>query len=286
MMRRWTPLVLILTSVVTAPASAGIPVPGGPAPIVPDAMSHVESLAGEIGPRPAGSKADRRASRYVKTWFEEFGYDVTRMPFSLPQGGRSWNVVARVPGGSKATPLLVGAHYDTVAGSPGANDNASGVGVLLELARRLEGSPEAASVTFVAFGAEEFQPGTGRHHIGSEAYARTMRAPQRNALDAMVSVDMIGKVRRFIVARLAGSKRGASRLLARAIRDAGMRPRVRVLGDISDHGPFAHARMPAAFLWTGSEPNHHEPTDRVRNVSPKALRRAGRVLLALVELVA
>ena len=208
------------------------------------------------------------------------------MPFRLPQGGRSWNVVARAPDATEPPSLIIGAHYDTVPGSPGANDNASGIGAMLEAAVKPTVASNEQTIAFVAFGAEEYQASTGRHHVGSAAYVRAMDEAERDALAAMVSVDMIGKVRRFIVARLAGSKRGGSRLLAQAVRDAGLRPRVRVLADISDHGPFARAGMPAAFLWTGDEPNHHEPTDRVRNVSDRALDRAVRVLRRLVELAA
>ena len=270
-------LISSVTGATTSIASEGAP--------PPDAMRHVEVLAGEIGARPAGSSGDRHAVRYVAAELASYGYEVSLQRFRLPQGGRSRNVIAHRPGPETETPLIIGAHLDTVRGSPGANDNASGVAVLLDLARQLRESPDASSVTFVGFGAEEFQPGTASHHIGSDAYVSRMNDAHRDALEAMVSVDMVGKVRRFIVARLAGSRRGASRLLTQAVRDAGMRPRGRVLGDISDHGPFARAGMPAAFLWTGDEPNHHEPTDRVGNVAPRALGRTVRVLLALIELV-
>ncbi|MDQ4005346.1 MAG: M28 family peptidase [Actinomycetota bacterium] len=247
-------------------------------------MSHVRQLAGRIGPRPAGTAGERRAVRYVRRTFESLGYSVSVEEFRLPQGGRSSNVVARRPSTPAETPLLVGGHLDTVRGSPGGNDNASGVAVLLSLAGAL--APEDADdITFVAFGAEEFQPGTGEHHIGSAAHVRGMTDAQRDDLRAMISADMIGKVRRPIVARLTGTDRGASRLLAEAVRDAGMRPSVRTLGDISDHGPFARAGLPAAFLWTGDEPNHHQPTDVVANVSPRALRRGLRILQALLDLI-
>jgi hypothetical protein len=85
------------------------------------------------------------------------------------------------------------------------------------------------------------------------------------------------------VGNLEGTPRGTAVLLSRTARSIGLEARVLTLGDISDHGPFALAGMPAAFLWTGFEPNHHEPTDVVRNARPRALLRAGRVLLALVE---
>ena len=244
-------------------------------------MAHVVALAEDIGPRPAGSAGDRQAMRYVRGTFESAGYEVTVDAFALPQGGRSWNVVARLPGSDPATPLILGAHLDTVRGSPGGNDNASGVAVLLELAAELR----PTGVTFVAFGAEEYQPG-GRHHVGSAAYVQEMTDAERDALDAMISVDMVGKRRPFIVGRLAGAPRGAARLLQQAADDAGLPARTEALGDISDHGPFALAGMPAAFLWTGDEPNHHEPTDTADEVSPAALRRAARVLRSLIAAVA
>jgi aminopeptidase YwaD len=190
--------------------------------------------------------------------------------------------VARWPGDGEVR-LLIGAHLDTVDGSPGGNDNASGVAVLLEAARVLtETGGPPSGLALVAFGAEEFQPG-GTHHLGSDAYVDRMAPADRASLEMMVSADMIGKVRPFISASLQGTPRRAARVLARSARAAGFRATVRALGDISDHGPFARAGMPAAFLWTGFEPNHHLPTDVVRNCRPRALVRAGAVLLRLIE---
>ncbi|MGH2765200.1 MAG: M28 family metallopeptidase [Actinomycetota bacterium] len=289
-MRRVTVLVLVLGSLAQPAAASGAAAPArepaaaqGTETFSTDAaFAHVRRLAGRIGPRPAGSAAYRRALRYVRGRFETSGFDVRRQGFRLPQGGRSWNLVARRPGDGDVR-LLIGAHLDTVGGSPGGNDNASGVAVVLELARILSatGGPPPG-LALVAFGAEEFQPG-GDHHLGSDAYVDRMRAPERRALELMVSADMIGKVRRFIAASLNGTPRRGSRILARAARAVGFRANVRSLGDISDHGPFARAGTPAAFLWTGPEPNHHLPTDVVRNCRPRALHRAGAVLLGLIE---
>jgi hypothetical protein len=247
-----------------------------------DAMGHVRRLAGGIGPRPAGSAAYRRAMQYVRTEFDGLGYDTSIQGFRLPQGGRSWNVVA-LPADQDEVHLLLGAHLDTVRGSPGGNDNASGVAVLLELARILAPAP-VPGLALVAFGAEEFQP-VGGHHIGSAAYVHRMSPSERDALEVMVSADMVGKARPFIAAHLRGTAVAGARELARAVRASGSRASVRTLGDISDHGPFALAGMRAAFLWTGDEPNHHRPTDAVKNVAPRALRRSGEALLALIDRV-
>lgn len=248
---------------------------------VPEAFGHVRYLAGRIGPRAAGSKAYRRAVRYVRADLAASGWATQLMAFPLGQGGRSWNVVARQPGATEPPSVLIGAHLDTVEGSPGGNDNASGVAVMLELARIL-GTAEVPGLALVAFGAEEFQP-DGRHHIGSQAYVDRMSRAERKAMEIMVSADMIGKVRSYIVGRLAGTSRAAVRAVVDAAHREGIRAHGQALGDISDHGPFATAGIPAAFLWTGFEPNHHQPSDVVKNCRRRALGRGGAILGELIE---
>lgn len=122
------------------------------------AFEHVRALAGRIGPRPAGSAAYGRAARYAQRAFVKLGYRARLVSFELPNGSTSRNVVATWPGPARRR-VLIGAHLDTVPGSPGANDNASGVAVVLELARVFAGTREADGIRFVAFGAEETQPG-------------------------------------------------------------------------------------------------------------------------------
>jgi aminopeptidase YwaD len=280
-------LLSVALACLTPPAVAA-PQPASPSAAVQETFSaeaasvHVRRLAGRIGARPAGSAAYRRAARYVRGRFEAIGFEVRRQGFPLPQGGRSWNLAAGWPGAGEVR-LLIGAHLDTVSGSPGGNDNASGVAVLLEMARILaEGGGPPPGLALVAFGAEELQPG-GTHHLGSDAFVDRMSPDARDVLEMMVSADMIGKVRPFITASLEGTAQRSARVLARTVRSAGFRANVRSLGDISDHGPFARAGMPAAFLWTGFEPNHHLPSDVVRNCRPRALARAGEVLLRLIE---
>jgi hypothetical protein len=273
---------MVLAVVTLSPAAPAVPsvAQAEPTTFSTDlAFAHVRRLAGRIGPRAAGTPAYRRAVRYVEDELRSLGYDTQLQRFRLGGGrGFSWNVVALTPG-TTTVRLLIGAHIDTVPGSPGGNDNASGVAALLESARVLAPSPPEG-LALVAFGAEEFQP-NGKHHIGSTAYVRRMPASARDALEVMVSVDMVGKVRRFIAARLRGTSPTGARALASAARASGARAQVRALGDISDHGPFALAGIDAAFLWTGFEPNHHEPTDVVRNVARRSLPRAGGVILQL-----
>lgn len=248
-----------------------------------NAHAHVEALAGRIGPRPAGSAAYRSAARYVLRELEKLGYRARRRAFHLPQGGQSRNVAASWPGSGPPT-VLLGGHLDTVPGAPGGNDNASGVAVLLEVARVLAGTPETGGLRLVAFGAEERQP-NGEHTVGSTAYAASLAQRVRNGIEAMVSVDMIGKDRRLVFGWLGQGSPKAARLLDRAADQAGRAGDVRAVGDVSDHSPFARVGIPAALLWTGDEPNHHQPTDTVRNVDPGSLTSSGEVLLALLALL-
>jgi Iap family predicted aminopeptidase len=238
------------------------------------AFDHVRKLAGGIGPRAAGSSAYRKAARYVQETFVQLGYRTRLVPFELPNGSTSRNVVATWPSPARSR-ILIGAHLDTVPGSPGANDNASGVAVLLELARVFAATREARGIRFVAFGAEEVQPGGG-HHFGSAAYAETTK-PR-----AMVSVDMIGLDRTIIVGWMGiGSRKTVAALLS-AAKHARVAAREKVLPDWSDNGPFERAGVPSALLWTGDEPNHHEPTDVVANVKKVALLAAASLLIRYV----
>lgn len=238
------------------------------------AFDHARELAGGIGPRPAGSAAYGKAARYVHQRFVELGYRSRLVPFELPNGSTSRNVVATWPSPARSR-ILIGAHLDTVPGSPGANDNASGVAVILELARVFAGTHEARGIRFVAFGAEEVQPGGG-HHFGSAAYAA--KAKPR----AMISVDMIGLDRTIIVGWMGiGSRKTVAALLS-AAKESGVDAREKVLPDWSDNGPFERAGVPSALLWTGDEPNHHEPTDVVANVRKAALLSSGTLVMTYV----
>ena len=119
--------------------------------------------------------------------------------------------------------VVVGAHYDSIARSPGADDNGSGTVMLLELARRLAESPiEGLEVTIVLFGAEEILAGYSRndHHYGSRQMADELMAAAVTLPDEMLSVDMVG----FDDTILAASYRDLDRRQPRRLVAAGARP--------------------------------------------------------------
>jgi Zn-dependent M28 family amino/carboxypeptidase len=152
---------------------------------------HVGELAGRIGERNVWRpEALADAAGYIRKTLEDAGYAVSVQPFTS-RGLTVNNLEAILPGHTAADEIIViGAHYDSVAGTPGANDNASGVAALLELARLLAGTALPRSVSFVAFANEE-APFFYGDKMGSKLYAARARA-QDERIEAMLSLETIG----------------------------------------------------------------------------------------------
>ena len=155
---------------------------------------HVETLAGEIGERNIWTPdALRAATDYVKTELAGFGYAVTETAFDC-EGVTVSNLEVALSGAERPDEIVVvGAHLDTVRGSPGANDNGSGVAALLELARRFADARPARTLRFVVFANEE-NPFSRTETSGSIRYARRCGAT-RERVEAMISVETIGYYR-------------------------------------------------------------------------------------------
>lgn len=152
---------------------------------------HVTMLAGDIGERNLWHPRELdAAAEYIERVLEEIGYAVGRQEFES-EGFTVANVEAELAGTSKPEELVVvGAHYDSVVGSPGANDNATGVAALLEIARRLSGERLSRTVRFVAFVNEE-PPFSRTDAMGSRRYAARARE-RKEAIVAMLSLETIG----------------------------------------------------------------------------------------------
>ena len=282
----------------TTPAASSAPAEPTSTPTVetPDpafssarAMRTVRFLAGEVGPRLATGPAFHRAARWVERRFDALGYDVSRQSFPVPAGdswgvpvaaGRSINVVARPRDLDPGEPyLLVGAHLDTVAVAPGAEDNASGVAVLLETARRWSVAPGELPVVFVAFGGEEPR-GTGdlEHHFGSLRYVAAMSPAERRHLRGMVSMDRVGVGRLVPVASVGGTPIAVRVALVRSAARLGIGVAVDPDNTASDHESFADAGLPAARLGSTPYAAYHSAQDVPAVVDPAQLRRVGRVI--------
>jgi Zn-dependent M28 family amino/carboxypeptidase len=181
------------------------------------------------------------------------------------------NVVATRPGGPQT--LVIGGHIDSVAAGPGANDNASGTAVTLELARVMATRPTPYTLQFVGFDAEEIGL------VGSSSFVSRLSEEQRRAIVAMVNLDMVGVGDSSLV--------GGSEQLMRLAEAAGARAGLSLgrLGDGggSDHASFMRAGIPALFVYRSNDPNYHSPNDQARYVDPANLQIAGQLVLDVVE---
>jgi hypothetical protein len=212
--------------VVTRQAGSGAgsdPPAGNPAAdaaaLAPRIGAHIERLAGEIGERNVFRPDALAAARdYIEACFAEAGYAVRRQTYDV-NGLPCSNLEATLPaagdphgaahgaagdadaaggaGGTGDAPaggpmLLLGAHYDSVRGSPGANDNGSGVAALIEVARILAAAPERPrlAVRFVAFVNEE-PPFFWTRRQGSVVYARAARR-RGDDIRLMIALETMG----------------------------------------------------------------------------------------------
>jgi hypothetical protein len=273
----------------TAAASQTRPVRFRPAA----AKRSVVFLAGRIGPRQATSQAYRRAAVWVEGRLTTLGYEVVRQYVHVPSGvswgvpvpaGRTWNIVARPahlrPG---ETYRIVGAHLDTVPQAPGAEDDASGIGVLLELARMASEQQTSVPVVFVAFGAEEPRgEGDLLHHFGSTAMVAGLSGAARRNLKGMVALDRVGVGR---VVPICTGGLHASPVHRSLLKLAGRKhiPAQSCVDQASDHWSFEKVGLPAARIGGTPYAEYHSVRDLPRVVQEAQLRRVGRLMWAWIS---
>jgi Zn-dependent M28 family amino/carboxypeptidase len=160
--------------------------------ILRDALrEHVKALAVDIGSRtPLNRDSLVRAADYIHSVFEAAGLSVRAQDYQY-YGQRVTNVLATLPATTGAPAYyVVGAHYDTVPSTPGADDNASAVAVMLELARRLRRARLKTPILFAAFTLEE-PPAHSTSHQGSRIFVRRCQSNGERVLGAII-LEMVG----------------------------------------------------------------------------------------------
>ncbi len=235
---------------------------------------------------------------YIHQTLEGFGYKIEKCPFSF-RGESFENLIAMRHPAQRSPYLLIGAHFDAVAGTPGADDNASGVAALLEIARLVAEEPCAHRIKFIAFNVEEYGM------VGSSFYAKQLKK-RGEPIAGMLSLEMIG-----YTSNLKGSQKlplmlrpfypdtgnflalvgdaGSKTFLDRAKKFFGqvqelavetlsvpgkgwLLPETR----LSDHSPFWDEGFPALLVTDTSffrNPHYHSPGDRVETLDLVFLSR-------------
>lgn len=242
-----------------------------------------------MGPRYPGSPGWEQVQRYIQNHVTREGWHFEVQPF-VASGISGRNLIARAGQGPR---ILLGAHYDTRRRAdrdlerpqdpvPGANDGASGVAVLLELARALDRPRLRYEVWLVFFDAEDQGELDGLPWIiGSSYFAATLTATPT----AMILVDMVGDADPQFYYERHSDPRLRERLW-RIAWELGYRewfipePRWAL---IDDHLPFLERGIPAAAIIDFDYPAWHTTADTLDRISPRTLGAVGQVLERFVE---
>jgi glutaminyl-peptide cyclotransferase len=284
--------------VAPAPSLSPIPAPtASPTPAVSagkfDGLSAFQYVQAQmaIGPRPTGSDADRKTGDYIVAQLRQNGWQVEEQEF-VYRGVPARNIIGRAGKGPVA---LIGAHYDTrrVADEdrnaamrtepvPGANDGASGVAVLLELARTLDKSRLSNEVWLTFFDAEDNGRLAGWDFIAGS----TEMASRLTVTPAMVVIaDMVGDRDLQLYKEQNSTPDLVDRIWRIAARlgyEGTFLPTAK-WSMLDDHTPFLQKGIPAVDLIDFDYPYWHTTQDTADKVAPESLEQVGRVLQVLLE---
>ena len=273
--------------------------------------THLRALIGERHPATSPA-ALRQAEFYLTEQFKALGLDVSTHPFEA-FGDTYRNVIGTRPASHPSpagdAPLIVAAHYDTVPGSPGADDNASALAVLLEAARRLRSVPLSREVRFIAFSLEEEDLLGSLAYVSSlrkdgqeiggaivlecVGYARAAEGSQRMPPGVPIAVPTVGDF-------LAIVGNTASAALVAAVEGAAKEhvPDLKTIallvpgnGELlpdsrrSDHAAFWHYGYPAVMLTDTANfrnPNYHASTDTIETLDLGFMEKVAQTVTAAV----
>jgi hypothetical protein len=270
------------------------------------AAATAEVLSRSVGGRPADTWGEIRAREFIDGAFQQYGYFPLTQEFIAGGGDarvHSANIIA-LKEGESAERLVVAAHYDSVTAGDGYLDNATGVGLLLEVAARVKNVPTPYTIVFVAFGAEE------DGQLGARYFLRSMSDVDRAATIGMINLDApAGGETLTVMSRFGGATwlrdvalSAADQLKVPIVTSP--KGRGRPAGTVwmpADDLPFAEADIPAAAFsavsWEDSPgrrmnatadgaPIWHTPRDTVEFVDaafPGRVRKQLRQMSALLE---
>ena len=255
-------------------------------------FGYLCELTEVVGPRESATEEELEAAEFLIDRFTEFGYSpevqnfgesITEREFMGPPPGPSRNIILELPGRGEGV-VILGAHYDTTPDSVGANDNASGTGVLLALAERLARPPwsnQAVSIfpftlRFIAFGSEE----TGLH--GSWHYVDELTDAELADIMVMINLDSVGSGTTLFAV--------GNPWLTRHVSEAAEREGVLLTigrrwlsGGFSDNFSFGDAWVPTIFFSGNDKSRINRPDDKIEFINPTLL---GDTVVLVLDLLA
>ncbi len=249
-------------------------------------MAHMETLTAL--PRGVGSEGENGASAKLLEVFRALGYEVKTQAISgswIATGEfESINTIAvrkadRAP--EAADILIVSSHLDSIPSTVGANDNASGTAVLMEVAGRVAGKPSDTELRFIAFGGEE----AGLY--GSEAYVNSLSDMERGRIIGVIQMDMLAN--RVSAGYSLGTVNGEIPLLGQMLQISAEKQSLfinTILEPRSDHTSFMRQGIPAVLLSQNIDSfENHTILDDMGVIDPDKLEEATQLVLDTVEAV-
>lgn len=254
-------------------------------------------LATEIGPRTMGSPAEQKALNFAKEKFQSFGCDKSYVKYFYYIGNTntSSGYAVGIKYGKTKQVIVIGGHIDSAGPEIlGANDNASGSAVVLELARILSKRNNQSTLIFVLFGGEE------AGLAGSQNFLNNFEIDNWLSIDSvmlMLNIDMANGLGDIEIDPH-GSKFNAPKWLVKAaveeyyklgyknliypIHAQAINNSLRKSAS-SDHEPFIDKGIPAIDFTTDINTPIHTPQDIIENFDPRGLKRSGEIVLKLIE---
>jgi len=244
-----------------------------------DLEKDVKALADEsFEGRETGTPGEEKAARHIVGEMRRAGLHPVLQPFQ-GHGTTGRNVVAVVHG-TTSEAVVIGAHYDHLGGDGkkvfcGADDNASGTAVVIEMARRFAKKPAQRTVILVAFSGEEMGILGSRHFVNNP--------PTLEPTVAMINLDMVGRLRENLIVFGADTGDKFKEFLADSpVKIAYNRDAV----GPSDHTSFVLKGIPAVHLFTGAHADYHKPGDTADKVNFDGLRKVADLVETLARRVA
>lgn len=244
-----------------------------------DLESDVKALASEaFSGRETGTPGEEKAARHIIGELRRAGLQPVLQPFE-GHGTVGRNVVAVIPGKMDEA-VVIGAHYDHLGSDDkkvyaGADDNASGTAVAIEMARRFAKKPTKRAIVIVTFSGEEMGV------LGSRYYVNHPAALE--ATVAMINMDMVGRLKENLIVFGADTGDHFKEYLADSpIKIAYNKDAV----GPSDHTSFVLKGIPAVHLFTGAHPDYHKPGDTADKINYEGLKKVADLVETLARRVA
>ena len=266
------------------------------------AFAYLEKQC-EFGPRPPGTAAHRKTQAYLFAELQKYADTAVLQPLQFQAKTEKLhlnNILAEF-GKVGGETLLLAAHWDTrpmadLDATPenrdkpilGANDGASGVAVLLEIARILKEHPPQRRVIIILFDGEDYGGTTDEMFIGSRFFAKSMttRLYQRWKPDYGILLDMVGD--KDLQLPIEGFSWNANRQFAEVLwhraRELGLTVFQHRVGPriMDDHVPLIQAGIPMVNIIDFTYPHWHTLEDTVDKCSPKSLEIVGTLVLSVI----